>query len=137
MPPTKGCQVLPPWIIILCILKWILHQKRHYCRKNHCNDNDNDFSDYYSIIDNVIMLHYHLVLRCACAIMLHFHPSTRIPNSSLLPLLLCHKTVRKQYSRGVKDMEHAFLRPLTIRSNVFWVSKNQNSMEKNKSNFIG
>ena len=24
----------------------------------------------------------------------HFHPTTRIPNSSLLPLLLCHKTVR-------------------------------------------
>ena len=38
----------------------------------------------------------------------HFHPTTRIPNSSLLLLLLCHKTVRWRYSRdfpgkAVKD----------------------------------
>ena len=41
-----------PYIMIVCVLKWILHQKSH------------------------------------------FHPTTGIPNSSLLPLLLCHKTVR-------------------------------------------
>ena len=32
-------------------------------------------------------------------------------------------------------MKNAFLRPLTMRSNVFWVSKNQNSMEKIGQNF--
>ena len=43
--------------MILCVLKWILHQKSH------------------------------------------FHPTTRIPNSFLLLLLLCHKTVQQKRLR--------------------------------------
>ena len=65
--------ILESQVMILCVLKWILHQKSH------------------------------------------FHPTTRTPNSFLLMLLLCHKTVRQRYSRGVKGIKNAFLRPLTMR----------------------
>ena len=60
----------------------------------------------------------------------HFHPTTRIPNSSS-----CHRMVGQRYSIGVKDMKNAVLRPLTIRWNVFWVSKIHISMLKMVQNF--
>ena len=56
--------------------------------------------------------------------------------SPILPcclLLLFHKITKQRYS--VKNMKNVFLRPLTMRKNVFWVSKNQNSMEKIGQNF--
>ena len=47
-----------------------------------------------------------------------------------------------RYPRGIMSfktcytgMKNAFLRPLTMRKNVFWVSKNQISMEKRVKNF--
>ena len=75
-------------IMILCALKWTLHQK----------------SD--------------------------FHTTTRILNSSLLLLLLCHKTVRQRYSRSVKGIKDAFLRSLTMRQNVFRVSQTHVPLKK-------
>ena len=59
----------------------------------------------------------------------HFYPILEFP-ILLYCLLLCHKIVEQQYSGSVKDMKNAFLRPLTVRKNVFWVSIDQTSMKK-------
>ena len=61
----------------------------------------------------------------------HFHPITRIPKFSLLPLLLCHKTVRGPYSKGVKSI---FETPHNERKCVLSIIESY-SIEKNASTF--
>ena len=62
-----------------------------------------------------------------------FHATTGIPNSSsycCCPLDDHLQEAGPSFWQPWKGMKNAFLRPFTMRCNVFWVSKNQISMKK-------